>query len=90
MKTLAERVSRLEVEVFKKDRPDYPSYLTVSEFAKRQGLSLSRGEIISISKQAVDLCNEKDLPVDYVLHGPSYPVNTYPVKILKELIWNTE
>lgn len=89
LKLLAERVSKLEVEVFQKDRPDYPAYLSVSEFAKKENIPLSRGDIISISKQAVDICNERHIPVDYVL-TMGYPLNTYPVEILKELLWNTE
>lgn len=90
IKNLAERVSKLELEVFKKDRPDYPKYLTIAEFARREGISLTRSEKIKAAHTAVDLCQYRNKPVDFILARGVGAINTYPVEILNEILWSTE
>lgn len=83
LKEISERLSALEVAVYRKKRPSFPEYMTISEYASRQNVSLSRGEKIRLAKKAVDYCDVYGYKIDSVIH--TNVVNAYPVEILNKI-----
>ena len=65
-------------------------YLTVAEYADKQGYVLINSESSRVAKLIVRRCRDRGLPIHQREHGIFGTINSYPEEIIKEIFYEED